>query len=107
LFRAYLALRERKSVRPYLEKLKSGASGGGARRSENFDETWTLLQLSESRLSPARAETEIGFRPRVGFAEGLRRTAEWFAAYGLMPPDTVASIAETPERAETSLVAAS
>jgi predicted dehydrogenase/nucleoside-diphosphate-sugar epimerase len=106
LFRAYLALREKKRLRPYLEKLKLGASGG-AHRSESFDETWTLLQLSESRLSSARAETEIGFRPRVGFAEGLRRTAEWFAAYGLMPPDAVGSVDERPERAETSLVAAS
>jgi predicted dehydrogenase/nucleoside-diphosphate-sugar epimerase len=105
LFRAYLALREKKSLRPYLEKLKSGAAGGagGARAGENFDETWTLLQLSESRLSPARAETEIGFRPRVSFAEGLRRTAEWFAAYGLIPSDPAGG---EPERAEANLVAA-
>jgi hypothetical protein len=86
VFRAYLALRERKRLRPYLEKLKAGGgAAAGARASENFDETWTLLQLSESRLSPARAEAEIGFRARIDFAEGLRRTAEWFATYGLMP----------------------
>ncbi|HEY0100707.1 MAG TPA: NAD-dependent epimerase/dehydratase family protein [Pyrinomonadaceae bacterium] len=110
LFRAYLALREKKSLRPYLEKLKSGAAGagGGSRASDNFDETWTLLQLSESRLSPARAETEINFRPRVGFAEGLRRTAEWFAAYGLVPASSSAGTeTETEERAEDDLVAAS
>jgi predicted dehydrogenase/nucleoside-diphosphate-sugar epimerase len=108
LFRAYLALREKKSLRPYLEKLKSGAAGaGGARANENFDETWTLLQLSESRLSPARAETEIGFRPRVTFAEGLRRTAQWFAAYGLIPASAADGGATPDERTETSLVAAS
>jgi nucleoside-diphosphate-sugar epimerase len=111
LFRAYLALREKKSLRPYLEKLKSGAAGaGGARVGEDFDEAWTVLQLSESRLSSARAETEIGFRPRIGFAEGLRRTTQWFAAYGLIPASAAgdADGGETPEeRAETSLVAAS
>lgn len=105
LFRAYLALREKKALRPYLEKLKSGAGGaGGAQASENFDETWTLLQLSESRLSPARAETEIGFRPRLDFAEGLRRTALWFAAYGLISSRVAGGEAE---RAEDHLVAAS
>jgi predicted dehydrogenase/nucleoside-diphosphate-sugar epimerase len=105
LFRAYLALREKKSLRPFLEKLKSGASGAAVNEQagENFDEAWTLLQLSESRLSTARAETEIGFRPRIGFAEGLRRTAMWFAAYGLVStPDA----GEEPERAEANLVAA-
>ncbi|HEV2801768.1 MAG TPA: NAD-dependent epimerase/dehydratase family protein [Pyrinomonadaceae bacterium] len=85
VFRAYLAMRERKRLRPYLEKLKSGAGGAAKGAGEKFDETWTLLQLSESRLSPARAEAEIGFRARVSFAEGLRRTSEWFAAYGLLP----------------------
>jgi nucleoside-diphosphate-sugar epimerase len=86
VFRAYLALRERKRLRPYIEKLKSGAgasAGGGA--GDKFDEGWTLLQLSEPRLSAARAEQEIGFRARIGFAEGLRRTSRWFAAYGLLP----------------------
>lgn len=112
LFRAYLALREKKSLRPYLEKLKSGASGAGVAggAGEDFDAAWTVLQLSESRLSAARAEAEIGFRPRIGFAEGLRRTAHWFAAYGLMPESAAgdAGGGETPEeRAETSLVAAS
>jgi len=85
VFRAYLALRERKSLRPYLEKLKAGAGGTTGRASDKFDETWTLLQLSESRLSAARAEQEIGFRARVTFTEGLRRTARWFATYGLIP----------------------
>jgi nucleoside-diphosphate-sugar epimerase len=85
VFRAYLALRERKRLRPYLEKLKAGAGGATGGASDKFDETWTLLQLSESRLSAARAEQEIGFRARVGFAEGLRRTARWFATYGLLP----------------------
>jgi nucleoside-diphosphate-sugar epimerase len=86
VFRAYKAVREKKRLRPYLEKLKSGtgAAGAGDGAGGNFDVTWTQLQLSESRLSAARAEQEIGFRARVNFAEGLRRTSEWFAAYGLM-----------------------
>lgn len=109
VFRAYLALRERKRLRPYLEKLKSGgASAGATGAGEAFDETWTLLQLSESRLSPARAEAEIGFRARVSFAEGLRRTAEWFATYGLMPETNEGDDAQRRTRAgaENNLVAA-
>ena len=43
------------------------------------------MQLSESRLSGARAESEIGFRPQINFRDGMQRTAEWFAAYGLTP----------------------
>ncbi|HEX8634421.1 MAG TPA: NAD-dependent epimerase/dehydratase family protein [Pyrinomonadaceae bacterium] len=106
VFRAYLALRERKRLRPYLEKLKSGAAASGGQAGDRFDETWTLLQLSESRLSAARAEQEIGFRARVNFAEGLRRTAEWFAAYGLTPADASAAAAAVRAGAEDSLVAA-
>jgi predicted dehydrogenase/nucleoside-diphosphate-sugar epimerase len=83
LFRVYLALRERKSMRPLLAKLRAG---GGARAPEkSFDANWTLMQLSESRLSAARAESEIGFRPQINFRDGMQRTAEWFAAYGLTP----------------------
>jgi predicted dehydrogenase/nucleoside-diphosphate-sugar epimerase len=88
LFRVYLAMREKKSLRPRLEKLRGaggGAQGAGDGTGETFDSTWTLLQLSESRLSAARAEAEIGYRPRVSFAQGLASTAEWFAAYGLVP----------------------
>ncbi|MDQ1558589.1 MAG: hypothetical protein QOD32_1649 [Pyrinomonadaceae bacterium] len=88
VFRAYMALREKKRLRPYLEKLKSGTGAAGDGAGGNFDVTWTQLQLSESRLSAARAEQEIGFRARVNFAEGLRRSAEWFATYGLIPDDT-------------------
>ncbi|HEX8459758.1 MAG TPA: NAD-dependent epimerase/dehydratase family protein [Pyrinomonadaceae bacterium] len=109
VFRAYLALRERKRLRPYLEKLKSGAGGASASAtgaSEKFDETWTLLQLSESRLSAARAEAEIGFRARVSFAEGLRRTSLWFAAYGLLPEGGGDAAEEVRAGAEDNLVAA-
>lgn len=35
------------------------------------------------RLSPARAGERLGFRPAVGFAEGARRSAEWYRASGL------------------------
>jgi predicted dehydrogenase/nucleoside-diphosphate-sugar epimerase len=107
VFRAYMALREKKRLRPYLEKLKSGSSAGaGDGAGGNFDVTWTQLQLSESRLSAARAEQEIGFRARVNFAEGLRRTAEWFATYGLIPVSDDAHADTLRAGAEDNLVAA-
>lgn len=83
LFRVYLAMREKKSMRPLLAKLRAGAGASAAEKS--FDENWSLLQLSESRLSPARAAAEIGFRPQINFRDGLERTAEWLAAYRLTP----------------------
>jgi nucleoside-diphosphate-sugar epimerase len=109
VFRAYLALRERKRLRPYIEKLKSGAgagasAGGGA--GDKFDEGWTLLQLSESRLSAARAEQEIGFRARISFAEGLRRTSRWFAAYGLLPETHAGEVLHGADAAQDNLVVA-
>lgn len=90
LFRVYLALREKKSFRPLLAKLRAG-TGGASATEKSFDENWTLLQLSESRLSSSRAETEIGFRPQINFRDGLERTAEWLAAYGLTPAATAAA----------------
>lgn len=33
----------------------------------------------------ARAREELGYEPRVGLDEGLRRTAEWYRAHGLLP----------------------
>lgn len=85
-FRLYLALRNRSSLRPYLERLREGGnSTQKISQSGRFDEMWTALQLSEARLSSARAEEALGFRARVNFAEGLRRTAEWFKRYRLIP----------------------
>jgi predicted dehydrogenase/nucleoside-diphosphate-sugar epimerase len=91
VFRAYLALRRSRRLQPYVEKLRGGgaagaaASGGGAETA--FNELWALLQVSEARLSPARAGERIGFRPRVDFREGLRRSALWFERFGLLPVD--------------------
>jgi nucleoside-diphosphate-sugar epimerase len=58
-----------------------GANGAGA----HYDENWTAMQLSEARLGAARAESLLGFRARVGFAEGLRRTASWLRLFNLIP----------------------
>jgi predicted dehydrogenase/nucleoside-diphosphate-sugar epimerase len=86
-FRLYLTLRNRSAFRPYLERLRGGGGAPSANQSSGnrpFDEMWTVLQLSEARLSAKRAEERLGFRARTDFAEGLRRTATWFARYGLM-----------------------
>jgi len=39
-----------------------------------LQERWTC--------SWAKAERELGYRPRVGLEQGLRETAEWYAAQG-------------------------
>lgn len=87
VFPAYLRLRESKLFRPYVEKLRSGSSGakGGADARREFDELWSLLQISEARLSSERAANLIGFRPKVDFKEGLRLSALWFERFGLLP----------------------
>jgi GDP-L-fucose synthase len=38
------------------------------------------------RLDVSRAEREFGFRARVGFEEGLRRTVEWYLKQGRLNP---------------------
>lgn len=87
VFPAYLRLRESKLLRPYVEKLRSGSAGakgsGDSRR--EFDELWSLLQISEARLSAERAADLIGFHPKVDFKEGLRLSALWFKRFGLLP----------------------
>ncbi|MDT4898877.1 MAG: hypothetical protein QOH25_3954 [Acidobacteriota bacterium] len=86
LFPAYLRLRESRWLRPYVEKLRSGsASGSGGAGAREFDELWTMLQISEARLSPERAEKLIGFHPQVDFREGLRLSSLWFERFGLLP----------------------
>lgn len=37
-------------------------------------------------FSIERARTELGYRPRVGLAEGLGRTAQWYRSEGLLQP---------------------
>jgi predicted dehydrogenase/nucleoside-diphosphate-sugar epimerase len=87
VFPAYLRLRESKLLRPYVEKLRSGSAGAKASASERreFDELWSLLQISEARLSSERAADLIGFHPKVDFKEGLRLSALWFERFGLLP----------------------
>jgi predicted dehydrogenase/nucleoside-diphosphate-sugar epimerase len=83
--RAWVAARGNKALGPHLARVRGGGSDGTAAVSGSFDETWVQMQLSEARLSAGRAAATIGFRARVDFAEGLRRTAAWFEAFGLMP----------------------
>jgi predicted dehydrogenase/nucleoside-diphosphate-sugar epimerase len=86
IFRAYLALRDKQRLRPYIAGLRSTSAdtapvnGAGPA----FHGLWTTLQLSEARLRSTRAEEVINFRARVDFSEGLRRSAIWFQRFGLM-----------------------
>ena len=41
---------------------------------------------SDRAFRVERARHELGWAPRVGLAEGLRRTAEWYRANGFLPP---------------------
>ena len=86
IFRAYLALRDKRMLRPIIASLRStpdeAASANGV--GPVFHELWTTLQLSEARLSSGRAEEVINFRARVDFSEGLRRSAAWFQRFGLI-----------------------
>jgi predicted dehydrogenase/nucleoside-diphosphate-sugar epimerase len=86
IFRAYLALRDKQVLRPYIEGLRSASANAASVNGAGpaFDELWTTLQLSEARLSSTRAEEVIAFRARVDFSEGLRRSAAWFQRFGLM-----------------------
>ncbi len=85
VFRGYLALRRKPILSPYLEKLRGGASSASSNSAPKkaFSEMWTMLQLSEARLSSERAAAVVGFRPRVGFAEGFQRTTAWLERYSL------------------------
>jgi predicted dehydrogenase/nucleoside-diphosphate-sugar epimerase len=83
-FRAYLFLREKKSLGARLSRLKNAAAQNRSASRRDWNEHWINLQLSESRLSPARAERLIGFKARIDFAEGLRRSLDWFEQFGLV-----------------------
>ena len=95
MLRAYLALRDKAVLRPYVAGLRSGGTvskEGGS----SFNELWTSMQLSEARLSAALSEEVLGFRARVGFKEGLRRSVLWFERFGLLP--SVEIMSESSER---------
>src|SRR5262249_7471058 len=61
--RAWVAMRGNKALQPRLARLRGGGGGGPAPTA--FDETWVQMQLSEARLSPARAANAIGFGARI------------------------------------------
>lgn len=102
VFPAYLRLRESRLLRPYVEKFRSGSAGSGGAGAREFNELWTLLQVSEARLSVERAEKLIGFQPQVDFAEGLRLSSLWFERFGLLP-----SADESKEQIQAEVVEAS
>ena len=87
VFRAYLALRERSAVRARLERMRNGGSGN-VESQRPWNSHWIKLQLSEARLSAARAEEKLGFRAQVNFAEGLQKSAAWFERCGITAPST-------------------
>ena len=103
VFQGYLALRNSRAFKPYLEKLRSNSSAIGPSNAVDFDEMWTALQLSDARLYSAKAESLIGFRANVSFSEGLRRTVSWFGLYGLTPG--TASLTEAADAIATSSAA--
>lgn len=82
--RAWVAARGHRALGPQLARLRGGGGDVGA-GGVSFDDTWVQMQLSEARLSAAHAQATIGFRARIDFAEGMRRTAAWFEAFGLVP----------------------
>jgi hypothetical protein len=86
VFRAYLALRGKPILSPYLEKIRGGASTASSNSAarKGFSEMWTMLQLSEARLSSERAAALVGFRPQVDFVEGFQRTTAWLERYSLL-----------------------
>jgi predicted dehydrogenase/nucleoside-diphosphate-sugar epimerase len=96
-FRAYLALRHSPRVQPWLARLRSAGDAPLA-PAPALDENWSQMQLSEARLDGTRAARVLGFRPRIDFAEGLRRTAAWFEAFGLMPARPAAAAAQAAAR---------
>jgi predicted dehydrogenase/nucleoside-diphosphate-sugar epimerase len=89
VWRTYLALRERTLVQRLVARVKRHSPQDAQ---PPWSEHWIALQLSEARLSAARAATRLGFRARVDFAEGVKRTAAWLAHYDLLGSD-----AETPD----------
>ena len=96
MLRAYLALRDKAVLRPYVAGLRSVGGTISKEGGSSFNELWTSMQLSEARLSAALSEQVLGFRARVGFREGLRRSVLWFERFGLLP--SVEIMSESSER---------
>jgi predicted dehydrogenase/nucleoside-diphosphate-sugar epimerase len=84
--RAYWTLRNIEMFRRYAARYRRSAVSATDKDEPGaeIDMDWSNMQLSEARLSPALAEAVLGFRARVDFAEGMRRTIPWFQDYGLI-----------------------
>jgi nucleoside-diphosphate-sugar epimerase len=95
LFRAYLRLRDYPQVKARLERLKQVTAPASPELQERWHEVWARLQLSEARLSSARAGQVLGFSAKIDFAEGLKRTIAWFERYGLVPAQAVKVMADS------------
>lgn len=86
-FRSYLAEygalcgREPRSLPLWLARLLS-AAGRLPGVDTPVDETWLALATNRLRFSTARAREELGWRPRVGYEEGLERTKNWLRSRG-------------------------
>jgi predicted dehydrogenase/nucleoside-diphosphate-sugar epimerase len=94
-FPAYLALRERRWFRPVVARMRSGGGGQANDEGRSYDENWTAMQLSEARLQGARADSLLGFRAQVTFAEGLSRTASWLRLFNLIRPGIAVAESKT------------
>lgn len=46
------------------------------------DETWLALVTNRMRFSTEKAREELGWRPRVGYEEGMERTKRWLRSEG-------------------------
>lgn len=96
VWRAYLSLRERRAIRPYVKRMRAAETRMPEKKRNRFHKLWTWLQLSEARLQPTRARNLLGFRAATGFDEGLRLTAKWFACYHFIPEESPESFFRTP-----------
>jgi len=63
-----------------LDELAPRATGGSYRAQIEFvtDRPGHDFRYA---IDPTKLETELGWRPRVGFAEGLRATVTWYLAH--------------------------
>jgi nucleoside-diphosphate-sugar epimerase len=52
----------------------------------SFTRAMVALMAADQVLDASRIRNELGWRPEVGFAEGMRRTAEWHHQLGTGQP---------------------
>jgi predicted dehydrogenase/nucleoside-diphosphate-sugar epimerase len=94
VFKAYMTIRNAKPVRPFIDKIRAGGGAipGVASQKSGYDENWKKMQFSVARLSSEAAGQILGFRAHVNVQEGVRRTARWLAAFGLISEREVAAL---------------